>query len=219
MSEELFFNDDGERAPFTATRISTFNRQQEAKGLQKASEEDGLDVVLVIQVPLKVERSHYGFGSYGVGGGGGGFGVSGSVAGVGSTDGAVMEYEMSESMDMPMSAPKKSENRSPKSDVEVAVIGTGDTEGPYREINNLAIERDHDFPIRVTVQFYKATSNGVVSKEDVAKVRRQIDRVYAEGDWVGSLVTGGVTDRPTESVAKPAEGARWARQPGWGWMK
>jgi hypothetical protein len=210
MSEELFFNDDGERAPFTATRLSTFNRQQEAQGLQKASEEDGLDVVLVIQVPLKVERSHFGSSGYGIGGGGFG-GGSGSIGGV-------LEYEMSESMDMPMSAPSGA-NRSPKSDVEVAVIGTGDTEGAFKEINNLAIERDHDYPIRVTVQFYKATSNGVVSREDVAKVRRQIDRVYAEGDWVGSLVTGGVTDRPTESVAKPAEGARWANQPGWGWLK
>lgn len=210
MSEELFFNDDGERAPFTATRLSTFNRQQEAQGLQKASEEDGLDVVLVIQVPLKVERPSYGLGStgYGIGGGGIGYGSG------------AMDYEMSESMDMPMSAPKSaSRMKRQKSDVEVAVIGTGETEGPFKEINNLAIERDHDFPIRVTVQFYKATSNGVVSREDVAKIRRQIDRVYSEGDWVGSLVTGGVTDRPTESVAKPAEGARWARQPGWGWMK
>ena len=39
MSEELFFNDDGERAPFTATRLSTFNDKQEAQGLAKASEE------------------------------------------------------------------------------------------------------------------------------------------------------------------------------------
>jgi len=198
MSEELFFNDDGERAPFTATRLSTFNRQQAAQGLAQASEEDGLDVVLVIQVPLKVERN---IGSYGYGFGGGG-----------------VSYDMDEA---PMAAPmaeSSAVSRSRRSDVETAVIGTGEVEGPYKEINNLSIERDPSFPIRVTVQFYKATSNGVVNAADVAKVRQQIDRVYAEGDWVGSLVTGGYTNRPTESTPYRHEGSRWA-QPHWGWLR
>ncbi|MDH4129124.1 MAG: hypothetical protein OEV44_10245, partial [Spirochaetota bacterium] len=43
-----------------------------------------------------------------------------------------------------------------KSNVEAAVIGHGDLEGPFTEIDNLEIERDLRFPIRVTVQFYKA---------------------------------------------------------------
>ena len=60
------------------------------------------------------------------------------------------------------------ELRRSKSDVENAVIGHGKIEGPYTEIDNMAIERDPRFPIRVTVQFYKATSNGVVSEKDLA---------------------------------------------------
>ena len=55
-----------------------------------------------------------------------------------------------------------------KSDVEAAVIGHGAVEGPFTEIDGVEIERDPRFPIRVTVQFYKATSNGVVS-EDMAR--------------------------------------------------
>lgn len=191
MSEELFFNADGERAPYTATRLSTFNRQQAAQGLQQASEEDGLDVVLVIQVPLKVERPVGGVGVYGGGLGG----VPSS-----SMDGALDS--------VPSASYSLRSGRG--SNVETAVIGHGEAEGPFRELNGLAIERDPSFPIRVTVQFYKATSNGVVSRADVAKVRKQIDRVYAEGDWVGSLVTGGYTDRPTESVPRPWPGARWS---------
>jgi hypothetical protein len=103
------------------------------------------------------------------------------------------------------------------SDVENAVIGHGDTEGPYAEINDLAIERDPRFPVRVTVQFYKATSNGVVTPADIAAIRRQIDRVYADGDYVGSLVTEGWTGRPTEWVAEPTEPQpRWSDGT-WGW--
>ena len=45
-----------------------------------------------------------------------------------------------------------------RSDVENAVIGHGELEGPFTEIDNLTIERDERFPVRVTVQFYKATS-------------------------------------------------------------
>jgi hypothetical protein len=49
-----------------------------------------------------------------------------------------------------------------RSDVEEAVIGHGKVEGPFTEIDGLEIERDERYPIRVTVQFYKATSNGAV---------------------------------------------------------
>ena len=85
-----------------------------------------------------------------------------------------------------------------KSDVEAAVIGHGDVEGPFTEIDGLGIERDGRYPIRVTVQFYKATSNGIVSAEDMESIARQIDRVYDKADYVGSLVLDGPSDRPTE---------------------
>jgi hypothetical protein len=88
--------------------------------------------------------------------------------------------------------------KSEGSDVENAVIGHGEWEGPFKEINGLAVERDPRFPVRVTVQFYKATSNGVVDEATVRQVRRDIDRVYQAADSVGSLVTGGATGRVTE---------------------
>lgn len=74
------------------------------------------------------------------------------------------------------------------SNVEEAVIGHGEIEGPFVEMDNQAIERDERYPIRVTVQFYKATDNGVVSEADIKSIREQIDRVYADGSYVGSLV-------------------------------
>ena len=78
------------------------------------------------------------------------------------------------------------------------MIGHGDEEGPFTEMDGLPVERDPRFPIRVTVQFYKATATGQASPADIAQIRRQIDRVYAQSDYVGGLVTGGETGRVTE---------------------
>lgn len=93
-----------------------------------------------------------------------------------------------------------SQSFSRESNVEEAVIGHGEIEGPFVEMDNQAIERDDRFPIRVTVQFYKATDNGVVSEEDLKSIREQIDRVYADGSYVGSLVVPerDAASRPTD---------------------
>jgi hypothetical protein len=102
----------------------------------------------------------------------------------------------------------KSESRA-QSDVEAAVIGHGDLEGPFTEIDDLAIERDDRFPVRVTVQFYKATSNGVVNAGDMGAIKNEIDRVYAQSDSVGSLVTEGRTGRVTEYDGVKVQPANW----------
>ncbi|MBT9582426.1 hypothetical protein IV102_03685 [bacterium] len=103
----------------------------------------------------------------------------------------------------------KGERSRAGSDVENAVVGHGKVEGPFTEIDNLAIERDPKYPIRVTVQFYKATSNGVVNEKDLAGIASQINQVYADGDYVGSLVTGGESGRPTEFTGNKVQPKGW----------
>jgi len=83
-------------------------------------------------------------------------------------------------------------------DIEDAIIGHGDVEGPFTELDGLSIERDPDFPVRVTVQFYKATATGNMTEADMDGIAEDIARVYEEADFVGSLVTDGLTGRPTE---------------------
>ncbi len=194
LSEALYFNDNGERAPFTAERLSDWRDDVGYNG--PISEDSGLSVVLLVQVPLKQKPrpTYYGYDGYGNGTGG------------------------AAEMAAPSSATKSS-------DVEQAVVSHGPVEGPFTEFHDLPIERDTRFPVRVTVQFYKATSNGVVTDADVAAIRRQIDRVYAKGDWVGSLVTEGITGRPTETNYHPRPvvqsdngNARWADS-FWDWHK
>ncbi len=178
--QRLFFNRNGERASFTGQRLSDFRPAPPSTplepGTRPAVDATGLNMVLLIQVPLKYELEDFPF---------------------------VMAAPP-----VPLSAPDLSQ-RDRASNVEPAVISHGPVEGPFTEIDGLAIERDPDYPIRVTVQFYKATSNGVVTPGDMAAIRQEIDRVYADGDYVGSLVLDRPGDRPTAHAGPTQEPPDW----------
>lgn len=175
--QQLFFNQAGQRTAFTAERKSAVERRIQS-GQAKASDagalEEGADMMMIVQVPLKVRQPRRA---------------------------PSMGMYAPEAMAAPpmASASKGMARRGGASDVEQAVLGHGDELGPFSEMGHQKLERDSRFPIRVTVQFYKATSNGVVSPENLADVKRGIDRVYAEADYVGSLVVPkGERHRPTD---------------------
>lgn len=176
--QRLFFNQNGERASLTGQRKSNFESQTAEKVSSDSTMEaipesgDGLNMVLLIQVPLKQKESQF----------------------RGLSDTCVLY-----SMAAPAGA----------GDVEDAVIGHGKVEGPFTEIDELEIERDDRFPVRVTVQFYKATSDGVVTERDIAEIADQIKRVYEQADYVGSLVLGGPSDRPTQHSGPHDEPPGW----------
>lgn len=197
LSDVLYFNDDGLRAPFTAERASSFASHGGDRVSPGATgEEEGLGVVLVVQVPLR------------------------NRPGRPATPG--MEV-LAEEDDPSQPPPDKRAIRGGSSDLEDAVVGHGIVEGRFEELNGLAVERDPRYPVRVTVQYYKATSNGVLSEADVRQIRRELDRVLAHGDAVGSLVVGprsGRVTSPDEPVARYDDGGSetWAG-PGWGWTR
>jgi hypothetical protein len=179
--QRLFFNQDGERASLTGERMSD-NKENYKKNKNETSNKNddaGLNMVMLIQVPLK-QKNPMRFG--------------GGIC-----------FDACEMASAPKSCKKE------RSNVENAVIGHGKVEGPFTEIDNLNIERDPSFPIRITVQFYKATDNGVVSENDMHVIATQIDKVYDEADYVGSLVTGGCTNRPTEYIGDKNEPVDWWR--------
>jgi hypothetical protein len=176
--QRLFFNQNGERASLTGQRKSDFlaeqqRQQKPAEAADAQADREGLNMVLLIQVPLKQKEPMRSYGG---------------------PEAADVMYCCA------MAAP---------SDVEEAVIGHGQVEGPFTEIDDLEIERDARYPIRVTVQFYKATSNGVVSEEDMADIAAQINQVYKQADYVGSLVVEGRTGRPTEYAGSHVQPPDW----------
>lgn len=193
--QRLFHNEDGQRASLTGQRLtdhiennSELKNTDLAKDVKKAS---SLNMVLLIQVPLKQKpRARYG-GPFG-----GGLGAMADM----STEG---------SAPMPQSSAKSKYAEKEVSNVEAAVIGHGEFEGRFTEIDNLSIERDSQFPIRVTVQFYKATSNGVVNEADVKQIKEEIDSVLNNGTSIGSLVVEGDTGRTTEYEGLKVQPLNW----------
>jgi hypothetical protein len=173
--QRLFFNKSGQRAPLTAERLSdvkTSGVTMNGESAQSLGADANL--LMIVQVPLKYR--------------------------------APVARKMMAPMDdlayegyggsAPAAAPARSaEAQSKRSDVEAAVLGHGPELGPYTELDGLAIERDPRFPVRVTVQFYQATSNGVLAAADVKNLRAQIKNVYAKADYVGSLVVPTAADR------------------------
>jgi hypothetical protein len=184
--QQLFFNNKGQRTVFTAERKSAVKQRIDsgrATGQDAGALDEGSDMVMIIQVPLVHQERNY--PAYdGV--------MPAPAAAAESSAGAAPQAAAK------AAAPSGSARRE-ASDVEQAVIGFGADRGPFREMAGRRLERDARFPIRVTVQFYKATSNGVVSDADLRGMKAEIDKVYGNADFVGSLVVpNGDRPRPTE---------------------
>ncbi len=210
--QRLYFNHDGQKAPLIAERLKDVQQKgKTANGEDAASLGEDANLMMIVQVPLKqaaparmaYEDDYDGYG--------GDMPSAAEGSGSGSSKGAARR------------------DRAP--DVDVAVLGHGDDEGPYTELDGLTIERDDRFPVRVTVQFYQATSNGAISRADVARMAAQIAKVYDKADYVGSLVTPGPRDtkRPTRwtGVGPAPDAAGWYhfaglearyRKYGWFWL-
>jgi hypothetical protein len=193
QGQRLYFNDGGERAPLIAERLADVKAAGvTANGEDAQSLADDANVLMLIQVPLEYRASRR------------------KEIATATSSGAMLAESAA-----PLA---KSAARGFTSDVDTAVIGHGPTEGPYTELDGLTIKRDARFPIRVTLQFYQATSNGVLSHANVKAMAAQIRKVYGKGDYVGSLVVPSGLDRQrptnwTGTSPAPAE-LTWDMFPG-----
>jgi hypothetical protein len=179
--QRLYFNQHGEKAPLIAERLTDVKQKGvTANGEDAQNLGADANVLMMIQVPLKYKQRPMRSAGMMMGmdmalseGGGGGYAAPAAAA-------PKQEAE--------------AQGRT-RSDMDTAVLGHGPSEGPFTELDNLTIQRDDRFPVRVTLQFYQATSNGVMSKDNVKAMAAQIKRVYGKGDYVGSLVVPTELDR------------------------
>jgi hypothetical protein len=166
--QRLFFNAGGRRAPLTAERLSDVQESgHTSNGESAQSLGEDANLLMLVQVPLIHRPPH--------------------------RRGMLFESDAAGAV---ASAPKAYAERSREApDMEVAVLGHGELEGPYTELDGLTIERDPRFPVRVTVQFYQATSSANIGEANMRSLAQQISRVYDRGDAIGSLVVPGPDDR------------------------
>ncbi len=164
--QRLFFNEAGERAPLTAERLSDVQATGvTSNGESAASLGDDANLLMLVQVPLRYREPPRRAGWFG--------------GGLAAPSSAAVE--------------SKSALRE-RDDVEVAVLGHGELQGPFTELDGLTIERDPRFPVRVTVQFYQATSSAQITSATMHRLAQQISRVYDKGDAIGSLVVPSPND-------------------------
>jgi hypothetical protein len=184
--QRLFFNAGGERAPLTAERISdVLERGTTLNGESAASLGDDANLLMLVQVPLRRREE-----------------PRRALALLAAPPAAAAAG----------AAPKKAAEAA--SDLEVAVLGHGELQGPFTELDGLEVERDPRFPVRVTVQFYQATATGQIGDAELAHLGKLVAKVYEKGDFVGSLVVPQPGDprRPTAwdgASPPPAEIAWW----------
>jgi hypothetical protein len=203
--QELYFDNKGQRAAFTAERKSDVAERIAAQGGPKTEDDrtalqKGADVLFLVQVPLK----HAQLGRLGgaVPGGAGGGPMPAPQAA------PMMPSKPAAKAAAP--AAEASGAAADRSDVEQAVLGHGPNVGPFNEGHRLRLERDTKLPIRITVQFYNATSNRAVSDIDLDSISRSIGSVYEHADAVGSLVMpDGDPRRPTAWQKVPHEWFPW----------
>jgi hypothetical protein len=189
--QRLFFNAAGERAPLTAERISdVLERGVTMNGESAASLGDDANLLLLVQVPLRRREP--------------------------PRRALASEAFAAPKAAMAPAAPEAA--RAAPSDLEVAVLGHGEEEGPFTELAGLEVERDPRFPVRVTVQFYQATATGQVGEPEMAHLAKLVAKVYEKGDFVGSLVVPGPGDprRPTawDGASGPPAAVAWWDFPG-----
>jgi hypothetical protein len=199
--QRLFFNAGGERSPLTAERRSAVERHGvTSNGESAASLGEDANLLMLVQIPLKYRQPP----------------MRAQKAEAAPSQAAPMD-ELAYAA-APPAAKRASAGHAPRPDVEAAVLGHGPELGPYTELDGLGIERDPRFPVRVTVQFYQATSNGVLSPGIVKTLSQQIRRVYRSADYVGSLVVpaAGEPVRSTawDGTSPPPAGVTWWDFPG-----
>jgi hypothetical protein len=195
--QELYFNAAGTRAYYTAERRTDVVARIAAQGGPRTEADRsmlsrGADVMAMIQIPLVHDDR-------------------GVLPGLPSGGGDGYGYSFS---DDPLSAggfgPSDATIRVRQTDLERAVLGHGVAQGPFREGYGSKLVRDARFPIRITIQFYKATATGDASDSDLDAIRTSISSVYAHADYVGSLVVPmGDTARPTAWQHVPDEWFPW----------
>lgn len=197
----LYFNKNGQRASFVGQRLKD-NRAERGvaqEGAMSAAEKQQ-NVLLIIQVPLKQRRPQMqrsklvGPGHYNAFGGAGAsyaFEAAPAPPALAAAPMRRME-QMSANFDDDLGEEEKAV------DVDEAIVKVGESEGVFSECRGLAIERDPGFPIRVTLQYYKATSTGAVNDEVMAAIAAQIREARKDADFIGSLVMEPRAGRPTE---------------------
>jgi hypothetical protein len=156
----LYFDKNGQNANFIAERLSD-DRKKRNVSVEGAMthEEKQRNALLIFQIPLKIKRTrkHYNY--------------------LGNSE--FLEFDCSENCLESFSSTKEKNIKFRGSiGLEDAVISTSNGFGKFIGTNNLALERDSEFPIRCTIQYYKVSDTDEIKEEVIKNIATQINKQY-----------------------------------------
>lgn len=158
----LYHNNNGQRASFVGELPPNARGQRSILSSLISGASKSYKMLYVIQVPLKQKL----------------------VEGAQASSETIPESK-SDSTAQPeilalISAPK----------IEASLIKLGKDEGPFAEIKDNEMERDERFPIRVTMQYYKPTTTGLVDYSVLKSIAEDLHAARGVEIASSSLATG-----------------------------
>ena len=172
----LYFNDNGRACNFKAERMKDVRkREDKSEAMEMTAEEKEKNCLYIYQVPLKIKETRR------------------ELYSMCSTTSYTNSYPDSYSL-----RSLKYEERG----MDDAILQKGESHSDFLGVNNKDLERDFQFPIRCTLQFYKVTDSVDITESVFEDMNTKIKDVYTKGINQGSLVTNGFTGRSTEWVDK-----------------
>ncbi len=183
-NQKLYFNDNGNAKTFIAERLQDIQEKRMGRKKQKlksykqmSKKEKTKNVIMMIQVPLKVkQRTRYSMYN--------------------DTQCCYLQNEC-----ITNRCTIKSKCMTPKrkrSGMDMASIKTGSNVGSFIGTKGLSLERDFRYPIRCTFQCYRVTDENLIKDSMVTDIADQLHSITTKYDAKGSLVLGGDNGRTTE---------------------
>ncbi|OQR84298.1 CUE domain containing protein [Achlya hypogyna] len=185
----LYCNDRGTKRTFMAERLSVdrANRGMATTGAMTA-DEAARNYVMIVQIPLLQKPKPLHKFTYG------------------TADKSAQSAKVARHAEAfrPCLDGFVASSGSGQPDMEAAIVLPGQSHGRFPKLSKFSrLTRDPRYPIRVTVQFYQATSNGVMSPEIIHELANKMDEVKTNASWWGSLVTPSMLGTPAGPFGPP----------------
>lgn len=182
---DLYFNDNGNAHYFKAERLGDIRLKQGKSGdtvsnYKDMTDEEKLDnCLMVIQIPLKNNPDYI---------------PKSMPRGIAKFCSSYSEEDDSEESYSP--------SRGMRLGMDMGVLSKGSKNGKYVGTGKTKLERDDNYPIRCTYQYYRLTDEENLTEDLVKNIVEQLNNINNIATNSGSLVMN-TTDRITEPKLEP----------------
>ena len=172
-NQKLFFNNDGINRWFQVERLKRNDNSNTNSFKTMTTDEKASNVIAMYQIPLKQKVDFF------------------------QQDGRV--EQCARVIRPPVVY--RSASVQPSRGMNLGQLSLGDEEGKFIGTKGLELERDPDFPIRCTFQYYRVTDTGRLTESEVIEIAKQMKNSEKKALHSGSLVFS--NPKSSERVTEP----------------